>query len=226
MIPGYIHLLAWVYGLGLLAAAPVGPVNMLAIHRGVASRWSHTLACGMGSALVDLFYFTLAMWGGKQALGFLSEGTAQDVLALAFAAMLVPMGIVFLVRAVRLNLRTLLRSRRRRPDAAPLHLWTDVGTGAALTIINPAAPAYWLAAGVPWFSRAKDMLGEWAIGWGLVAAGAGLMSWFVFLTVLVRFAPHRLGLRFFRTVNGLCGVVLLAFAAYCGYLVIHNHFAL
>jgi threonine/homoserine/homoserine lactone efflux protein len=92
--------------------------------------------------------------------------------------------------------------------------------------VNPAAPAYWLAAAAPWFSRAKDMLGEWAILWGLLAAGAGLMSWFVFLTVLVRFAPRRLGLRFFRTVNGLCGALMLGFAVYCGYLVYHHHFAL
>jgi threonine/homoserine/homoserine lactone efflux protein len=162
------------------------------------------------------------MWGGNKALEYLANPRTRDVLALICAGLLVPLGILFIFRAFRLDLRKLLRSRQEKLDQPPRHLWTDVGTGAALTIINPAAPAYWLAAAGPWLGKAKDVMGPWALWWGLTAAGAGLLSWFVFLTLLVRFSPNRLGLRFFRTVNALCGVVLLGFAAYCVAMVVSD----
>ena len=40
--------------MGLAAAAPLGPVNMLAIRRGMIGGWRHTLACGIGSVAGDL----------------------------------------------------------------------------------------------------------------------------------------------------------------------------
>jgi hypothetical protein len=44
--------------MGLAAAAAMGPVNMLAIHRGVIGGW-HTLACGIGSITGHLILFSL-----------------------------------------------------------------------------------------------------------------------------------------------------------------------
>ena len=43
------HALSAAFLMGLLAAAPVGPVNMMAIRRGIAGGWRHTVACGIGS---------------------------------------------------------------------------------------------------------------------------------------------------------------------------------
>ena len=222
MLVGYVQLLAWVYGLGLLAAAPVGPVNMVAIHRGVVGRWSHTLACGFGSALVDLGYFALFLWGGQRFLEYLSSPRTRDLVALACAVLLVPIGVLFLRRAVRMDDAGLHRIRQDKRDRPPIHLWTDMGTGMGLTLINPAAPAYWLAASAPWLASARHVMGGAAIGWGLAGASAGLMSWFILITLLVRFAPQRLGLRFFRVVHALCGLMLLGFASYCIWLVVSH----
>ena len=49
MFVSYIHVLSAAYLMGLAAAAPMGPVNMPAIRRGVIGGWRHTLACGIGS---------------------------------------------------------------------------------------------------------------------------------------------------------------------------------
>lgn len=59
----YIHLLAATFLMGFVAAAPIGPVNMMAIRRGVIGGWRHTLACGIGSVLGDLVLFSLALAG-------------------------------------------------------------------------------------------------------------------------------------------------------------------
>ena len=124
MADSYFYLLAWVYGLGFLAAAPVGPVNMMAIHRGTIGRWVNTLACGFGSTLVDVGYLALGLWGGRQILNYLNSRSVQDVLAAVCAMVLLPMGVMFVRRAARMDIRWLARSRkrlRRRPRPSRRH---------------------------------------------------------------------------------------------------------
>ena len=60
----YIHVLSAAFLMGLAAAAPMGPVNMLAIRRGMIGGWRHTLACGIGSVAGDLILFSLVLLGG------------------------------------------------------------------------------------------------------------------------------------------------------------------
>jgi len=59
MVISYIHALSAAFLMGLAAAAPMGPVNMLAIRRGVIGGWRHTLACGIGSVTGDLILFSV-----------------------------------------------------------------------------------------------------------------------------------------------------------------------
>jgi hypothetical protein len=54
-------------------------------------------------------------------------------------------------------------------------------------------------------------------------AGAGLMTWFAALVVLVRFIPNRIGPTFFRFVNAILGLILLGFATFCA-VVLFRHF--
>ena len=42
-----IHVLGAAFFMGLASAAPMGPVNMLAIRRGMIGGWRRTLACGV-----------------------------------------------------------------------------------------------------------------------------------------------------------------------------------
>ena len=63
MLVSYIHLLSSAFLMGLAAAAPLGPVNMVAIRRGMIGGWPHTLACGIGSVTGDLILFSLVLFG-------------------------------------------------------------------------------------------------------------------------------------------------------------------
>jgi threonine/homoserine/homoserine lactone efflux protein len=223
MIGTYVHLLAWVYGLGFVAAAPVGPVNMVAINRGVMGKWTHTLACGFGSALVDTFVFAMVLVGGQALIRALENQAFQDALAVAGVVVLFPLGLRFLVRAVRHDHQAFQEKRNNLRNRPPIHLWTDVGTGIALTVINPMVPLYWTVSGAAWLARAHMDPGSHVIWWSPAAVGAGLMTWFCVLTALVRFVPNRLGPTFFRTVNGICGVMLMGFGVFCAVTVISRH---
>jgi threonine/homoserine/homoserine lactone efflux protein len=219
----YIHVLSAAFLMGLAAAAPMGPVNMLAIRRGVIGGWRHTLACGIGSITGDLILFSLVLLGGDYLLPDLSNPTLQAVLAAMGAIVLLPLGIYFLVRTVKEPLRAYASARQHWDEGTvPGHLIAEVADAAALTIFNPLTIAYWVGVTSNWLPFAHSVLAYSAPGLGILMATAGLMTWFTALTVIVRFMPHRIGPNFFRLVNAILSVILLGFATFCA-IVLSRH---
>jgi threonine/homoserine/homoserine lactone efflux protein len=90
----------------------MGPVNMLAIRRGVIGGWRHTVACGIGSVTGDLILFSLVLLGGHYLFSDLSNPTLQTILAVIGVIVLLPLGIYFLVRAVKEPLRAFTSARK------------------------------------------------------------------------------------------------------------------
>ena len=220
----HIHVLSAAFFMGLAAAAPMGPVNMLAIRRGMIVGWRHTLACGIGSVTGELILFSLVLLGGHYLFSDLSNPTLQTVLAAIGVIVLLPLGIYFLVRAVKEPLRAYASARQQWDEGTvPAHLATDVAAGFALTIFNPLTMIYWVGVTANWLPFAHSVLGYSAPGWGILMVAAGLMTWFTTLIVVVRFIPHRIGPTFFRLVNAILGLILLGFATFCA-IVLSRHF--
>jgi threonine/homoserine/homoserine lactone efflux protein len=218
-----IHVLSAAFLMGLAAAAPMGPVNMLAIRRGVIGGWQHTLACGIGSITGDLILFSLILLGGDYLFPDLANPTLQTVLAAIGAIVLLPLGIYFLVRAVKEPLRAYASARQHWDEGTvPGHVVAEVGNAAALTIFNPLTMTYWVGVTSNWLPIAHSVLGYSAPGLGILMATSGLMTWFTALTVVVRFIPNRIGPNFFRLVNAIFGLVLLGFATFCA-IVLSRH---
>ena len=124
--------------MGLAAAAPMGPVNMLAIRRGVIGGWRHTLACGIGSVTGDLVLFSLVLLGGHYLFSDLSNPTLQTVLAAIGIIVLLPLGIYFLVRAVKDPLRAYASARKHwNETTVPAHLVAEVVNCACPNHLQP-----------------------------------------------------------------------------------------
>jgi len=224
VLVSYIHVLSAAFLMGLASAAPMGPVNMLAIRRGAIGGWRHTLACGIGSITGDLILFSLILFGGDYLFPNLSNPTLQTVLAAIGAIVLLPLGIYFLVRAVKEPLRAYASARQHWDEGTvPGHLVAEVANTAALTIFNPLTIVYWVGVTSNWLPFAHSVLGDSAPGLGILMVAAGLMTWFTALTVIVRFIPHRIGPNFFRLVNAIFGLILLGFATFCA-IVLSRHF--
>ena len=220
----YIRVLSAAFLMGLAAAAPMGPVNMLAIRRGLIGGWRHTLACGIGSVAGDLILFSLVLLGGHYLFSDLSNPKLQTVLAAIGVIVLLPLGIYFLVRAVKEPLRAYASARQHWDEnTVPAHLVAEVAEGAALTIFNPLTIVYWVGVTSNWLPFAHSVLGYSAPTWGILMATAGLMTWFTALIVVVSFIPHRVGPIFFRLVNAILCLILLGFASFCA-IVLSRHF--
>jgi L-lysine exporter family protein LysE/ArgO len=219
----YIHVLSAAFLMGLAAAAPMGPVNMLAIRRGVIGGWRHTLACGIGSVTGDLILFCLVLLGGHYLFSDLSNPTLQTILEAIGVIVLLPLGIYFLVHAFKEPLRAYARARQQWNESTlPEHLVSEVVDSAALTIFNPLTIVYWVGVTSNWLSFAHSVLGYSAPGWGILMVAAGLMTWFTALIVVVRFIPYRIGPIFFRLVNAILGLILLGFATFCAIVLAHH----
>ena len=224
MIVSDIHVLSAAYFMGLAAAAPMGPVNMLAIRRGLIGGWHHTLACGIGSVTGELMLFFLVLLGGHYLFSDLSDPTLRTVLAGIGVIVLLPLGIYFLIRAVKEPLRAYASARKDwNEGTVPAHLATDVASCAALTMFNPLTVIYWVGVTANWLPLAHSILGSKAPGWGILMVAGGLTTWFTTLIVVVRFLPHRIGPTFFRLVNAILGLILLGFATFCA-IVLTRHF--
>ena len=219
-----IHVLSAAFFMGLAAAAPMGPVNMLAIRRGLIGGWRHTLACGVGSVTGELILFSLVLLGGHYLFSDLSNPTLRTVLAGIGVIVLLPLGIYFLIRAVKEPLRAYASARKNWDEGTvPAHLATDVASCAGLTMFNPLTMIYWVGVTSNWLPLAHSILGSKAPGWGILMVAAGLMTWFTTLIVVVRFLPHRIGPTFFRLVNAVLGLILLGFATFCA-IILSRHF--
>jgi threonine/homoserine/homoserine lactone efflux protein len=212
----YIHVLAAALLMGLAAAAPMGPVNMMAVRRGVAAGWRHTLACGIGAVFGDLVLFSLALLGGRFLLPGLYDAKLRIILAAIGAAVLVPVGIYFFTLAFK-DHRKAFKSARRRWSEGPIpaRLAAEAAQSAAMTIFNPLTMLYWVAVTSNWLPTADSVLGYRAPAWGILMAGAGMMAWFTALIVFVRFIPNHIGATFFRLANAILGLILLGFGMYC-----------
>jgi len=212
-----VHVLSAAYLMGLAAAAPIGPVNMLAIRRGMLGGWHHTLACGIGSVAGDLILFSLVLLGNQYLLSDLSNPTLRTVLAAIGGIVLFPMGL-------KEPLRAYASARKRwNEGTVPAHMVSDVAASTALTVFNPVTMVYWVGVTSNWLPFAHSIFGSKAPGWGILMAAAGLMTWFTTLIFVVRFMPHRIGPTFFRIVNAAFGLILLAFGAFCAVFV-SRHF--
>src|ERR1700688_409824 len=126
----YLRVLSRAFLMGFAAAAPMSPGNMLAIRRGVIGGWRHTLACGIGSVTGDLILFSLVLLGGHYFFSDLSNPTLRTILAAIGVIVLLPLGIYFVVRAVKEPLRAYASARQQwDEDTVPAHLVAEVAEG-------------------------------------------------------------------------------------------------
>lgn len=219
----YIHVLAAAFLMGIGAAAPIGPVNMMAIRRGVTGGWRHTFACAIGSILGDLSLFSLAVFGGRYFLPGLSSSKLRTVLEAVGAVILLPVGTYFVALAVKHPRRAFSSARRRwRQGPVPARLVGEAAKAAALTLFNPLTVLYWVAVTSSWLPFAYSVLGASAAGLGTLMVGLGLTTWFTALIIFVRFIPHRTGAIFFRLANAILGLVLLGFGMYCAVILFRH----
>lgn len=204
-----ILVLAWAFGLGLMAAAPVvGPVNMIAIRRGLVMHWTRTMWVGIGSVAFETCEVALVMWGGSTLMENINVDSLRHYVELPAACIILLLGLFIIRKAFVPSRRAKAAIRAERMRHWRTGVSGDFLTGAILTFINPATFLWWVGVGPAWLQGADVSAGSVGMWLGVAAVSCGMACWFAFITVLVRLRPQKIGPTFFRIANGLCGIAV------------------
>jgi threonine/homoserine/homoserine lactone efflux protein len=187
--------------IGMLVAAPIGPVNILTVRRTLVHGRVIGLVTGLGAALGDTILGAIAAFGFGWIIGTLTQH--QLWVSLIGATILVVVGI-----------KTMLRpppELQVAPD--PRSLIGDCTSALALVLSNPITVLSFLpvfaAFGIS-FDESVDV-DNWLLVLGILTGSSG---WWVLLVVLVGMARDRLTRSMLRWVNRVTGAMILFCALY------------
>lgn len=192
--------------LGILIAAPVGPVNIICIQRAIERGTIAGILAGLGAVLGDGLIALLAALGVGQITGTISR--YRDAIQLIGGLVLVGFGLKLSFSVPRFVLGGAETTGRRMLRDG---LW-DVPQTFLLTVTNPGAVLGLVAifGGISSFvevGSTRDAL------WLALFIVVGSLFWWVFLATMVGRIRHRVTEARLRGVNVAAGVLLVAFGA-------------
>jgi putative LysE/RhtB family amino acid efflux pump len=155
------------FALGIIVAAPLGPVGASVVRTGLLYGFAAAVAVGAGAAAVDGVYFVAAAAGASQAFKTAWLG--------------VPLWVGGTAILVYLGLSGLIERRRLLDEnaSASYSLSLAFGRGLAITATNPLTIASWLAVAGSLAVSTDDVRFLAAAG-AFIAAGSA--TWFALLS--------------------------------------------
>jgi len=199
----YLYLILSGVGMGLFAAVPIGPVNLICIRRSFAFGTVNGFVSGLGAALGDGIFAAITGFG-LTWIAQLIEGYAT-VIELAGGAMMVWMGYrIFVAPPV-------LRCPDDKNDSEGTNLAHAMASTFLLTITNPAT----LLAFTVFFAGLGGLAGGAGTfhDAGFVVAGVilGSAGWWLALTSFIGLYHTRIDEKAMRRINRGSGFLVAVF---------------
>jgi threonine/homoserine/homoserine lactone efflux protein len=189
--------------IGLVVAAPVGPMALLAIRRTLERGFLSGLASGLGIATADGVYAAVAAFGLTAVSGLLLSHAR--VVQLAGGALIVILGV-----------RSLVAPAATRPAEAPspAGLASAYGSCLALTLANPPTILSFVAlfAGVGVVTAGRAAAAVLVVG-----VFIGSAAWWLLLTGAVTRARSRLDATWRVRLTRVAALAMVALGAAVGF---------
>jgi len=185
--------------LGFVFCASPGIVMAEGIRRGVARGFWPVFSLQLGSLIGDMTWAVLALIG----LAFVVEyPVVRIILGVAGVGLLLYLAVSALISARRGD------TPHTQVDASR----SDFATGAALSLGNPFAIAFWIGIGNTALTEhvPHPELIHFAVFLGTILL-IGIL-WSLILSALVVWGRQFINRTFFRVMNVICGLVLIYFA--------------
>ena len=185
---------------GMLIAAPVGPINVLVIRRTLVQGRLAGIASGVGAALADTVFGAIAALGISMLQSFLEQ--ERTLLSLVGAAILVVMGV------------RMLRQPAPKLSAGsdPASLFGDFTSTLFLTLTNPVTVLSFMAVFAAFGVRPDGRVGNDDL---LLLAGvmSGAMAWWLSVVEGVCLFRDRFTTTGLTWANRIAAIIVLGFAA-------------
>ena len=182
---------------GVIIAAPVGPVNVLCVHRTIVKGWRSGLLSGLGSALADTIYGAIAGFSISFVIAFLIR--EQFRIRFYGGIVLIGIGVWYYFRRPQ-ALKVVKTDESGRADYVSTFF---------LTATNPTTVLSFLAV-LAALGLAQQR--EWWLTWFIVLGiFCGSMLWWLFLTGMVNRLRDRFSDRSLVWINRAGGLAIGAF---------------
>lgn len=194
-------LIAIGFGIGVAVAAPMGPVNIMVIHRGVRYGFTAAFVAGLGAVVGDGLFAAVAAFG-VTAISDLITGHLGFIKILG--------GLLLIAFGVSLVPRTPHPEKGVEEDNR-LSLIGAAVSSFVLCVTNPALLLGFVAifSGLDEIGRAPDNYVSAAeLTFGVVMGG--LSWWFTLATVVARFR-NKITVPWLRSINVAAGIALAIF---------------
>jgi threonine/homoserine/homoserine lactone efflux protein len=198
----FFGLIAYGMFVGVALAAPIGPVNIEIITRGLRHGFRNGWLVGLGALTADTVYALIIVSG---LTPIADRPGLRAPLFLAGAAMLGWVGY------------NSLRNALNPPDAvdssAPRGRKSYV-TGLLIALLSPMGIVYWLSVGAALVTEAVDRSGT--AGAPVLVGGVflGLLAWVTVLSVVAQVSRRFVTGPAMRWITGFSGVLIIGFAMY------------
>ncbi|WP_082072856.1 LysE family translocator [Hyphomicrobium sp. 99] len=188
---------------GMLIAAPVGPVNVLCIQRAIERGFWGGIAAGIGSVMGDGLIALCAGLGVGTVSGVVQ--THRAIIQLIGGLALIAFGLRLYFSAPRLKMTPDDAAKARLRDFA----W-DIPQTFFLTITNPGAVLGLFAVfgGVTTFVEVHSTIDVLLMVSSIIC---GSMLWWITLSNFISRYRHRIDLHVLQVVNRVAGMLLAIF---------------
>jgi len=194
------------YGMtvGVVLAAPIGPINVEIIVRGVRNGFRSGWLLGIGALTADTIYAALVVSG----LTPLADRPMLRIpLYLAGAIMLGYVGWSSVRRALHGELVD-------EADAVATRNGQNYVTGFLLAAFNPMGIVYWLSVGAGLVADAVNRVGR--IGAPVLVGGVflGILAWVTAISLVAQVSRRIVTGNGMRWITGLSGLLVMGFAVW------------
>jgi threonine/homoserine/homoserine lactone efflux protein len=192
--------------IGVLVAAPVGPVNVLCIQRAIERGFWGGIAAGLGAMLGDGLIALCAALG----VGAISGAVAYHRMTIQILG-----GLVLIAFGLKLYFATPrfvpVATVEGRAETLGDFIW-DIPQTFLLTITNPGAVLglFAIFGAVSTFVEVESYVDALTI---VAAVMGGSLAWWVGLSHLISRFRHLLSERHLQLINQIAGLLLLGFGA-------------
>lgn len=189
--------------IGILVAAPVGPVNVMCIQRSLQRGFWGGVAAGAGAVLGDgLIAFSAAM----------GVGAISGVVKYYRTAIQLVGGIALLIFGLRLYVTApqsfVGEDEARAPR--PIDYFFDVSKSFFLTVTNPGAVLGLIAifGGIGSFVELRGSIDALIL---VAAVATGSLGWWILLSGSIGWVQRRFDIQELSRINRVAGILLVAF---------------
>jgi len=189
--------------LGVSIAAPIGPVNVEVIKRGLKHGFLLAFLVALGAACADATYVVIIYLGLSS---FINIPIVQTVVWIFGMAVLIYLGYRSIKEFFRKKEFKFESKSRKNAFIA----------GYAVAISSPITAVWWLGVFGSIISSSIQTSREVALLSGFVII-AGILLWFLGLSLLLNWGKRFVNERTMRYMSGVAGVVLIGFGLWFGY---------